>query len=244
MTQSTRPNAGDQSAGEDLVLVRASDLAALRALVDAVENSSDGAGCDPSRTVIEAAPLTALVEGMKAVKEVPLRDVERNAGRYLKLRGWMSSNVPEGWREVENMGAVASWQSWEDMDGYLDALPQCRVGLMANCPDGADGPSAAAAQGATVPVVIQEGGSTGELYLHAFDDEAQAQAYRYKARDEGSYRTSPVMAVARALVAPGVLAAAESLMRTAATELAYPQGPSPEDSENVGERRRGERNVE
>ena len=52
-----------------------------------------------------------------------------NANRYIKLRRWMSSNVPEGWQEVERMGAVASWQSLDDMDQYLDTLPECTVGL-------------------------------------------------------------------------------------------------------------------
>ena len=42
----------------------------------------------------------------------------------------MSGNVPETWKEVENMGAIAAWASWDDMDVYLDALPDCTHGLM------------------------------------------------------------------------------------------------------------------
>lgn len=57
-----------------------------------------------------------------------------DAARYRKLRGWMSSNVPEGWSEVERVGAVAAWMSWEDADQYLDALPMCNVGLMERAP--------------------------------------------------------------------------------------------------------------
>lgn len=53
-----------------------------------------------------------------------------DAARYRKLRGWMSGNVPETWKEVENMGAVAAWASWDEMDAYLDALPDCTHGLM------------------------------------------------------------------------------------------------------------------
>lgn len=52
-----------------------------------------------------------------------------NSDRYKKLRGWMSSNVPEGWKKVENLGAVAAYMSWETMDQELDALPECNVGL-------------------------------------------------------------------------------------------------------------------
>ena len=53
-----------------------------------------------------------------------------DAQRYRKLQRQMSSNVPEGWREVENMGSLCAWESWEAMDGYLDSLPECKVGLM------------------------------------------------------------------------------------------------------------------
>jgi len=51
-----------------------------------------------------------------------------NAERYLKLRRWMSSNVPEGWDTVEQLGAVAAWLSWSDFDQMLDNLPECNVG--------------------------------------------------------------------------------------------------------------------
>lgn len=54
----------------------------------------------------------------------------RDGARYRKLRGWMSCNVPEGWREVECLGALAAWVSWDVFDGYLDSLPRCTVGLM------------------------------------------------------------------------------------------------------------------
>ena len=49
--------------------------------------------------------------------------------RYYKLRNWMSSNVKEGWQEVENLGAIAAYTSWQDFDKYLDDLPECNVGL-------------------------------------------------------------------------------------------------------------------
>lgn len=55
----------------------------------------------------------------------------KDAERYKKLRGWMSSNVKEGWREVENLAAVACYAGWGDFDAQLDDMAQCAVGLMA-----------------------------------------------------------------------------------------------------------------
>jgi hypothetical protein len=52
-----------------------------------------------------------------------------DAERYAKLRRWMSSNVREGWTEVERLGALACYTSWDDFDAYLDELPECNVGL-------------------------------------------------------------------------------------------------------------------
>ena len=52
-----------------------------------------------------------------------------DAERYRKLRRWMSSNVQEGWEQVERLGALACYMSWDDFDGYLDSLPECNVGL-------------------------------------------------------------------------------------------------------------------
>lgn len=65
-----------------------------------------------------------------AVHAVDLDNVKRDAARYRKLQGWMSSNVPEGWQEVERMAALCAWQSQEDMDSYLDSLGECQLGLM------------------------------------------------------------------------------------------------------------------
>ncbi|WP_274643947.1 hypothetical protein [Pseudomonas serbica] len=56
-------------------------------------------------------------------------DLKINADRYRKLQNWMASNVKEGWQEVERMGAICANMSLEDMDHYLDGLPECNVGL-------------------------------------------------------------------------------------------------------------------
>lgn len=53
----------------------------------------------------------------------------QDAARYRKLKEWMSSNVPEGWKEVENLGGIACHAGSDDFDAYLDSLPECNVGL-------------------------------------------------------------------------------------------------------------------
>lgn len=40
-------------------------------------------------------------------------------------------------------------------------------------------------------LVIQEGGSSLELYLHSFDTVEQAENYRTECDTEGGYRTTP-----------------------------------------------------
>lgn len=54
---------------------------------------------------------------------------DEDAQRYAKLRYWMSSNVKEGWDEVEKLGAIACYLSLDDFDKYLDSLPECNFGL-------------------------------------------------------------------------------------------------------------------
>lgn len=49
-------------------------------------------------------------------------------------------------------------------------------------------------------VVIQEGGSSNELYVHALDSQSDADAYRKSCRDEGSYRTAATVEVPDSLV--------------------------------------------
>jgi hypothetical protein len=56
-------------------------------------------------------------------------EVELNAKRYMKLRRWMSSNVKEGWDEVERLAAIACYVDWNEFDKCLDELPECNVGL-------------------------------------------------------------------------------------------------------------------
>jgi hypothetical protein len=57
-------------------------------------------------------------------------ELEKDADRYHRLRGWMSRNVPEGWCKVEELGAIACYIGWEYFDEHLDGLGTCNVGLM------------------------------------------------------------------------------------------------------------------
>ena len=69
-----------------------------------------------------------------ASTQQPQTGAVRDAMRYRKLRGWMSGNVKESWQEVENMGALCAWESWDAMDEYLDSLSECNLGLMEKAP--------------------------------------------------------------------------------------------------------------
>lgn len=63
-------------------------------------------------------------------KNLTSSSVERDAERYRKLRGWMSSNVSEGWSKVEDLAAIACYMDWYHFDMVLDEMPECNVGLM------------------------------------------------------------------------------------------------------------------
>ncbi len=58
------------------------------------------------------------------------RNERKNAARYIKLRGWMSSNVEEGWEQVECLAAISCYIDFEAFDKHLDTMPDCNVGLM------------------------------------------------------------------------------------------------------------------
>lgn len=49
-------------------------------------------------------------------------------------------------------------------------------------------------------LVIQEGGTSDELYAHGFDTRAAARRYRRNCETDGAYRTSEVLEVPRTLM--------------------------------------------
>jgi hypothetical protein len=59
----------------------------------------------------------------------PPAGTSADAQRYYKLRKWLGSNVPEGWRKVDHLAAVACYADWDEFDKYLDSMPEYNVGL-------------------------------------------------------------------------------------------------------------------
>jgi hypothetical protein len=59
---------------------------------------------------------------------------EKDAERYRKLRRWMTSNVAEGWTQVENLASVGCYIGWHEFDAHLDRMPVCNVGLCYGLP--------------------------------------------------------------------------------------------------------------
>jgi hypothetical protein len=87
--------------------------------------------------------------------------------------------------------------------------------------------SLVAEAGAPVFALIQEGGSSSELYLHAHSSEEEALEDRYSCTEEGSYRTSTVVELPPAVAALGEMfyEAAEVLLQ-ASNDLECAERPS------------------
>lgn len=75
--------------------------------------------------------------------------------------------------------------------------------------------------------LVQEGGSSDELYLHSHPNEDDAVEDRYSCAEDGSYRTSQVVEIPPALAALGEVfyETAESLLKASA-ELECAERPS------------------
>lgn len=73
----------------------------------------------------------------------------------------------------------------------------------------------------TVHIVVQEGGSSTEIYAHAFDNR-EAAAYHRLSCASGSYRTSEVVEISSALAdQPGFMDAVSDILR-ASINFSYP----------------------
>ncbi len=74
-------------------------------------------------------------------------------------------------------------------------------------------------------LVVQEGGSSSEFYVHEFDTEADAQNHRIECEVGCSYRTGEIVSVPRWLAqAPGFCDLAEQLIQSSAC-VEYPGVP-------------------
>lgn len=82
--------------------------------------------------------------------------------------------------------------------------------------------SSAEAEDGPAFVVLQEGGSSGEIYASAHSSLEDAEAFRIDCRDSGSYRTSEIFEVPRALARHGE-ELYTLLEQAARAELDYPE---------------------
>ncbi|WP_420227703.1 hypothetical protein [Pigmentiphaga litoralis] len=76
-------------------------------------------------------------------------------------------------------------------------------------------PAGALASEPSTYLVVQEGGSSSELYAHVFGNSDDAQDYRASSADEGSYRTSVPIKVPESLWIPAFAKVAEAIARGA-----------------------------
>lgn len=87
----------------------------------------------------------------------------------------------------------------------------------------------------TAFILLQEGGSSDSIYVHAHETEEEAEADRYSCRDDGSYRTTPVIEAPPLLTALGEVfyEFLDSFCRLA-NDMDYPEGDNPyaEDEED------------
>lgn len=102
------------------------DAAFLNAIVKSLDGDYLGVGDSPSPG---GATMLSTGEARNPQVLAGQGDARVAAARYEKLRAWMTSNVPEGWKRVEDLGAIGAWMSWGDFDRALDAMPDCNVGL-------------------------------------------------------------------------------------------------------------------
>lgn len=76
-----------------------------------------------------------------------------------------------------------------------------------------------------VYVFVQEGGSSGELYIHTHTTRAGAEAGRVSCRDEGSYRTSEdIIEVPVSLASHPMFYEFAEMLVGATTRLGFPAG--------------------
>lgn len=262
-------NTAKRSLPADLVVVRGAELAAMHSLIEALNNSADDTGCQDGLTVIDGGPLRLLVTAAAGLKTKPLMDSLRMLQPASEHLDRLMLVVPpevtieEACRQVvcasDAVTEGLSDAEDPDQDAFIAEVSARGLCVGANIQDlgiGAwDEPSGELAQGAggeepeegdTVFVVIQEGGATGELYTSSWPTREEAEAFRFNCRDEGSYRTSPVIEVARALAREPFYEVVEQFMRSAVLELSYPEGEAPAseggDEDESGTQPRGERN--
>lgn len=72
-----------------------------------------------------------------------------------------------------------------------------------------------------VYIVAQEGGSSGEMYVHAFDSELDALKYRLEC-ERAAYRTTPPVPMDSGAITPHIMDVIGELLSAVANSLDYP----------------------
>lgn len=107
--------------------------------------------------------------------------------------------------------------------GYIEATPKNLDELMASCRKAYNDPKPAF-------VLIQEGGSSTEHYVHAWDTQGEAEQDRINCTKDGSYRTSEIVEVPGAIAnQPGFYDAVAELVNAACQTMDYVEVPEPND---------------
>lgn len=82
--------------------------------------------------------------------------------------------------------------------------------------------------------VVQEGGSSTELYFSLHDTRAEADAFRQDCAENGSYRTSPVIPLPAHLAEDPDAINAFAAVLMATTRIDYPEVDAPEPDMAMG----------
>jgi hypothetical protein len=121
--------------------------------------------------------------------------------------------ITEAGLEAATFDAATQSFQFEDYEGDLMSLKLTSRDGEVLTPESED----------VVFVVVQEGGSSAELYIHIHDSPGAAETDRVACMDEGSYRTSEVVEVPVSLADhPDFHTIAERLVR-ATTTIGFPR---------------------
>lgn len=103
--------------------------------------------------------------------------------------------------------------------GYIEKELENLDDLLAACRKASDLPPPAF-------VLVQEGGSSTEYYIHAWDTQSQAEQDRINCAKNGAYRTSDIVEVPGAIAnQPGFYDAVGELVNAAAQTMGYAEAP-------------------
>lgn len=103
--------------------------------------------------------------------------------------------------------------------GYIEATPKNLDELIASCREAYNDPKPAF-------VLIQEGGSSTEYYVHAWDTRTEAEQDRINCTRDGSYRTSEIVEVPGAIAnQPGFYDAVAEIVSATTQKMDYVEVP-------------------